>query len=328
MRDLPSFTVTNLGTTALTDRALPGIPLKVFFFLISLHLLGLALYAHPEISTSDDQTTVIVNDAPEQEIYVIGKSVIVKKQAKGVLAVGGDVTIEGRVEGDVATVGGNVIQKDGAYIGGDIIVIGGTYRTESQNAPREPGKETVTFGVFEEELRNFGKDPTQIFSPTLTLGFIAQRLVVALFWFVITLVMTTLAPGAVGRAVARIQLSWLKVCALGAAAFIFIMSAMIFGALALPNYLGATLWLMGILLLVLGFVFGRVALQVSVGKLIQRQFLSAANGSETVAILLGVLAWTVLLSLPYVWLIGLFSVFTFGMGLVLTGRSTTKWQNP
>lgn len=292
-----------------------------------LHAVAAGIFASPEISTSDDQKTVIVNDAPEQEVYVIGKSVVVRKAAKGVLAVGGDVTIEGRIEGDVATVGGNVLQKDGAYVGGDIIVFGGTYKTETQNAPREPGKETVTFGVFEEDLRSFGQDPTQLFSPSLSLSFFAQRIVVALFWFVVTLVISTLAPGAVSRAVVRIQLSWLKVCALGAAAFIFIMSAMIFGTLALPNYLGATLGLMGILLLVLGFVFGRVALQVSVGKIIQRQFLGENSRSETVAILAGVLAWTVLLSLPYLWLAALFSVFAFGIGLVLTGRSP-KWQNP
>lgn len=301
---------------------------KAAFCLLVVQFLCVAVYAHPEITTSEDQTTVIVNDAPEQEIYVIGKSVIVKKQAKGVLAVGGDVTIEGRIEGDVATVGGNVLQKDGAYVGGDIIVFGGTYKTETQNAPREPGKETVTFGVFEDELRNFGQNPAQIFSPSLSVSFLAKRLVVALFWFLVTLVISTLAPGAVSRAVARIQLSWLKVCGLGAAAFIFISSAMIFGALALPNYLSATVALMGILLLVLGFVFGRVALQVSVGKMLQRQFLGETNRSETLAILIGVLAWTVLLSMPYVWLIALFAVFAFGIGLVLTGRTPGKWENP
>ena len=137
----------------------------------------ICLYANPEITTSDDQTTVIVNDAPEQEVYVIGKSVVVKKAAKGVLAVGGDVTVEGRVDGDVATIGGNVIQKEGSYIGGDIIVFGGAYKPESQNPLREPGKETVMFGVFEEELRNFGQNPSQIFSPSFSLGFLAQRLV-------------------------------------------------------------------------------------------------------------------------------------------------------
>lgn len=290
-----------------------------------IQLCGIAVLAHPEITVSDDEQTVTVNDAPEQEVYVIGKSVIVNKQAKGVLAVGGDVIVKGRIEGDVATVGGNVIQERNAYVGGDIIVFGGAYKPESENPLREPGKETVSFGVFEEELRNFGQNPTQILSPSFSLGFLAQRVVLALFWFIISVFMTTIAPGAVGRAVARIQLSALKVCAIGAATFILSAGLIIGGAIVLPNYLSATLGLMGALMLLLGYVFGRVALQVSVGKLFQKYLLSENNRSETLAILIGVLVWTLLLSIPYVWLFALFAVFTMGIGLILTGRTAPKW---
>ena len=301
---------------------------EVLVFFCALHLLGVAVLANPEISTSDDQMTVTVNDAPEQEVYVIGKSVIVNKQAKGVLAVGGDVIVKGRIEGDVATIGGNVIQEKDAYIGGDIIVFGGAYKPESENPLRETGKETVSFGVFEEELRDFGQDPTRIFSPNLSVSFFAQRLILALFWFIISVIMTTVAPGAVGRAVARIQLSALKMCGIGAAAFLLISGLMIGGAIALPNYLSATLALMGMLILMLGYVFGRVSLQVSVGKLIQKHLLSDANRSETLAILIGVMAWTLLLSLPYIWPVALFAVSTIGIGLILTGRTAPKWSTP
>lgn len=293
-----------------------------------LQLFCIAVIAHPEIETSEDQMTVTVNDAPEQEVYVIGKSVIVNKQAKGVLAIGGDVTVRGRIEGDVATIGGNVIQEKDAYIGGDIIVFGGAYKPESENPLREPGRETVSFGVFEEELRNFGQHPTQIFSPVLSLSFLAQRLILALFWFIISVVMTTVAPGAVGRAVARIQLSAIKMCGIGAAAFLLISGLIIGGAIILPNYLSATLALMGMLILMLGYVFGRVSLQVSVGKLIQKHLLSDNNRSETLAILIGVIVWTLLLSLPYIWLLALFAVFTIGIGLILTGRAAPKWTTP
>jgi len=79
--------------------------------------------------------------------------------------------------------------------------------------------------------------------------------------------------------------------------------------------------------LFLSYTFGKVALQVSTGKIIQKYFLSETNRSETLATLFGVLVWTTLLSLPYVWLLALFSVFTFGIGLILTGRTAPKWQN-
>ncbi len=300
---------------------------RVFLLAATVLFLQMVAYGvvtfHPEITVSDDQTTVIVNDAPDQDVIVLGKSVIVQKRAKGVLAVGGDIVVEGRVEGDVATVGGNVIQKKDAYVGGDVIVFGGAYKPESETPLREPGKETVMFGVFEEELRSMGQDPSQILAPNLSLGFLAQRLIIALFWFIITLAFTTLAPGAIGRSVARLQLSTLKVMAVGAATFLFISAVIIAGTVALPNYLSATLGVMGAVLVLLGFVFGRVVLQVSVGKLIQKHFLAGNNRSETLAILIGVLSWTLLLSLPYIWVIALFVVFAAGLGLVVTGRTSS-----
>lgn len=157
--------MTFLSETIFTRPALSPHSAKLILLLLALQTFCIIAYANPEITTSDDQTTVTINDAPEQEVYVIGKSVVVRKRAKGVLAIGGDITVEGRIEGDVATIGGNVIQKEDAYIGGDIIVFGGTYKPEGRNPLREAGKETVSFGMFEDELRNFGQNPSQIFAP-------------------------------------------------------------------------------------------------------------------------------------------------------------------
>ena len=305
-----------------------GSAADTLLLLALLQLCCIAAFCHPEISTTGDDTTVIVNDAPEQEVFVVGRSVIVRKQAKGVLAVGGDVTIEGRVSGDVATIGGNIIQKEEGYIGGDVIVFGGSYKPESTAPLRESGKETVMVGVLEDELRSFGQNPSQIFSPELSAGFLIQRLLVALFWFITSIVLTTIAPGAVSRAVARINLNTLKVSALGSAALMILSALIVVGIVLLPNYVGATLSLMGILLLVLAYVFGRVALQVSVGKLFQKHLLSDNSRSETLAVLIGVVLWTTVLSLPYIWLLGLFAVFAVGIGLILTGRTSPRWSSP
>lgn len=313
MRYLLPITSSTKAFASIFDR-IPAISVCILVF-------SFAAFAHPEISVSDDDTTVIVQNAPEQEVYVFGKAVIVKKQAKGVLAIGGDVTVEGRVEGDVATIGGNVIQEEGAYIGGDVIVFGGSYKPKSQSPLREPGKETVMFGVLEDEIKDMAQNPSQIFSPSWSWSFVAQRIVVALLWFVISLAMTTVAPGAVSRAVARIQLSSLKVCGIGAGAFMLASVLIVTGAITLPTFLSATVGAMGLLLLLLGYVFGRVALQVSAGKMLQKHFFPENNRSESLATLAGVLVWTLLLSLPYVWVFALFSVFAFGIGLILTARS-------
>jgi hypothetical protein len=93
----------------------------------------------------------------------------------------------------------------------------------------------------------------------------------------------------------------------------------------LPNYLSAILGLMAFALLLLAYVFGRVALQVSVGKLIQRRLLPERKRSETVAILLGATVWALILSIPYFWTLAIIGVFSAGIGLVLTARSKGAW---
>jgi len=320
---------TRFGVCAFAvDYRVPAMLRTFLVLVLFIPILCLTAFANPEITTSEDQTTVIVNDAPEQDVISFGKSVIVIKRAKGVLVVGGDITVEGRVEGDVATIGGNIVQKENAYIGGEVIAIGGSYKPESTSPLREAGKQTIVLGVFEEELRSFGQDPSRVFAPSFSLGFLAQRLFIALVWFVISLVFTTLAPGAVSRAVARVQLSSLKIFAIGAFSFVLIATAVVGGSITLPNYLSATIAFLGAVVVLLGFVFGRVVLQVSAGKLIQKHFLAGNNRSETLALLIGVLAWTLVLSLPYVWLIALFVIFAAGVGLVLTGKTSPKWQNP
>lgn len=284
------------------------------------------LYAQSNISLSADGKTLTVGDAKENEIYSFGKTVIIQKEAKGVLAFGGDIIIEGRVEGDVAAIGGNIIQKENAFVGGDVIIFGGTYRADSSQPQRNAGKETVVVAMFEEELRDFAQNPASLFSPNLSWTFLAQRILSVLFWFVISLALTTIAPGAVSRAVARFQLSTLKIFAIGFFGFLATIFGVIAGLKFLPDYLSAIVGLMAFLLLILGYVFGRVALQVSLGKMVQKRIFSEKKQSETVSLLIGVVFWTIFLSIPYLWVFALLTLFSASIGLVFTARSNENWQ--
>ena len=292
------------------------------FILFSLS----ALYAQTSVSLNANKNTLIIEDAKENDVFSFGKNVIVRQHAKGVLAFGGDVIVEGRVDGDVATIGGSVIQKETAFIGGDVIAIGGTYRPESNNPLRNLDKETIMFAGYEEELRNLTQNPSQIFAPSFSLSFLTQRLLLLLFWFIISLALTTIAPGAVSRAVARFQLSTLKVFAFGSVGFIATITVVMLSLSFLPNYVYAIVLLMAFVLLLLSFVFGRVALQVSVGKQLQKRLLPDNKHSETFALLIGAFVWTLLLSIPYLWIFALIALVAASLGLVLTARSTNGWQ--
>jgi len=285
-----------------------------------------ALYAQTSVSLNADKNTLIIEDAKENDVFSFGKNVIVRQHAKGGLAFGGDVIVEGRVDGDVATIGGSIIQKETAFIGGDVITIGGAYRPESNNPLRNAEKETIMFAGYEEELRNLTQNPSQIFAPNFSLGFLAQRILLLLFWFVISLALTTIAPGAVSRAVARFQLSTLRVFAFGSVGFVVTVTVVMLSLSFLPNYVYVIVLLMAFVLLLLSFVFGRVALQVSVGKQFQKILLPDNKHSETSALLIGAFVWTLLLSIPYVWIFVLIALIAASLGLVLTARSTNGWQ--
>ncbi len=292
-----------------------------FFLTVPLSIL-----ANTNVSLSADEQTMTVENAPETEVISFGKTVIVKQSAKGVFVFGGDIIIEGRVEGDVGTIGGSVIQKKDAFVGGDVIVFGGSYKPEADKPLRNEGKETIMIGVFEEELRSLSQNPSELFSPSFSLAFFAQRALSILFWFVVTLGFATIAPGAVSRSIARVNLSALKVIGIGFFAFLVATIGIVASFSILPNYLSGILGLMSFVLLMLAFVFGRVVLNVSFGKLLQKYFLPNKNHSETLAIFIGVVVWTVILSIPYLWPFALLALFSAGIGLVLTARSPGGWK--
>ncbi len=266
-----------------------------------------------------------IEEAPDMQVIAVAKTVIIRGRVKEVFCWGGDIIVEGRVDGDAAVFGGSIVQKPNAYIGGDVIVLGGAYRPESKTPLRESGKETIMFGVFETELREFAVDPSSIFAPTLSWSFLAQRILSVLFWFVVTLLVATIAPGAVSRASTRFQLSPLKILGLGFLGFLISTIGTVLVIGFLPEYMATVVGGMVFVLLMLAYGFGRVAMQVSLGKFLQRQLPGESRRSESIAILIGVVAWSGLLSLPYVWTLALLTLFAAGIGLVVSIRSNRSW---
>lgn len=279
------------------------------------------------MSTSDDGSTLYVDDAPEMRVIAFSKTVIIRKRAKEVFVWGGDVRVEGNVDGDVAVIGGSVIQAEEASIGGAVIVFGGSYRPEIPSPLRGEGKETVVFGMFEQEIRGIAENPSQIFAPSFSLAFLAQRLVSVLFWFVVTFGVATIAPGAVSRSIARFQLFPAKVFAIGLFVLLLTVALVIAGIGVLPEYLTAIFGLMFFALLMLAYGFGRVTLQMSLGKMIQRRLFAEEQRSEALSAIIGVFVWVVLLSVPYLWTLAVIALFAAGLGLVLTARSNGTWKS-
>lgn len=310
-------------TANLAELRFPSFRLILFAACFSL-FLNFSLFAQTSLSQPDEKT-LIVDEASEMHVFAFGKTVIVKKSAKGVLSFGGDVIVEGKIEEDVGTIGGSVIQKENGFIGGDVIILGGTYRHEAAAPLRNPGKDTVMYAGYEEELRSFTQNPARIFSPEISWSFLVLRLISVFFWFLISLALTTIAPGAVSRAVARFQLSTLKIFAIGAVGIFLTTFGVMISLSFLPNYVGAIVSLMALVVLLLAYVFGRVALQASTGKFLQKTFLPDKKHSETITLFIGAFFWTLILSFPFVWTLAWIALLVASLGLVLTARNSAGW---
>ena len=261
---------------------------------------------------------LVVEGRQAGDVFGVGRSVRVRGNVRGVIAFGGDVIVEGRVEGDAAAVGGSVIQLAGSHVGGDVIVFGGEYRNENGN--RGPAGKTLMYAGYEQELRELARNPASILTPEFSLAFVGWRLMAVLFWFVVSIALTAVSPGAVGRAAARLQLT------LGRVALIGLVGALVLGpgvtsALHfLPPALAALVGVTALLLILLSYLFGRVVIHAATGRWLQRVLLPEDRHSESVALLLGAAFWAVVLALPYVWPFVVFALVVLSLGLSLTAR--------
>lgn len=252
------------------------------------------------------------------DVFGMGRSVRVRGDVRGVIAFGGDVIVEGRVEGDAAAIGGSVIQLNGSQVGGDVIVFGGEYRNEGGG--RGVGGKTLMYAGYEQELREVARNPASILTPEFSLAFIGWRLLAVLFWFIVSIALTAVSPGAVGRAAARLQLTLPRVALIGLVGALVLGPGVTSALHFLPPALAALVGVMALLLILLSYLFGRVVVNAATGRWLQRVLLSEDRRSESVALLLGAAFWAVILALPYVWPFVVFALVVLSLGLSLTAR--------
>lgn len=270
---------------------------------------------------------LIVEGQSTSDVFGVGRSVRVRGTvSRGVISFGGDVIVEGRVEGDVASIGGSVIQREGSYIGGDVMVLGGAYHHGKTAPGRNPLGKTIMFAGYEEELRELARNPATLLTPEFSFSYVGLRLLAVLFWFVVSIALTAVTPGAVSRAAARMQLTFARVALIGLVGAIVVGPGVIFSLRLLPPVLGLLVGFTALLLLLLSYLFGRVVIHAATGRWLQRLLLSEEKRSESVALLLGAAFWAVVLALPYVWPLLVTGLVIVSLGLSLTARYRLNWK--
>src|SRR5215831_18218067 len=124
-----------------------------------------------------DPQARVIDGVVNTTVFGMGQSIRITGTVKeGAISFGGDVIVEGSVDGDVAAIGGSVIQREGSRIGGDVIVIGGAYKTPGKvETPattnletRSPQSVTIMYAGSEDDLKRMMRDPFSLLHPQLS----------------------------------------------------------------------------------------------------------------------------------------------------------------
>ena len=316
----------NFQTLQLPQSLRKSLPTRLVALVIWLLVLAGAVYAQG--SAAIEEKEVLVNGTTDSTVFGIGNSVRIRGTVKqGAMSFGGDVIVEGVVEGDVAAIGGDVIQRAGSRIGGDVIVLGGTYRTEDTPPNRKPEAMTIMYAGYQQELREMMRNPSGIFAPRWTPSYFGTRFLVVLFWFIVSLALTAAMPGTISRGVARLQLNTLRVATIGVTGVVVLFLGVLLTLWIMPEPIRVLVGLMALLLWIVASLFGRVILYAATGRWLQRKYVPVGKSSEAVALLLGTSFWVLLTSLPYVWPFMAGFILILSFGLALTARYRVGWKS-
>src|SRR3989442_5767307 len=155
-------------------------------FAISSVLLACILAAQAQSAKDEppgDSQARVIDGVSNGTVFGLGQSIRITGTVKeGAIAFGGDVIVEGSVDGDVAAIGGSVIQREGSRIGGDVIVLGGIYHHGKAAPGRDPQSVTIMYAGYEEQLRKVMRDPFSLLRPQFTAAFFGTRLLAVLVW--------------------------------------------------------------------------------------------------------------------------------------------------
>jgi hypothetical protein len=290
-------------------------------------LLAISASGQNSATQNGSDEVVVVTGVTDSTVFGVGKTLRITGTVKqGAIAFGGDVIVEGTVEGDVAAIGGSVIQADAARIGGDVIVLGGTYQHGDKPPNRNSSKMTMMYAGYQQEIRDLMRNPTGLLKPQWSPRYIGIRILAILFWFVVSLAFTAAMPGSISRGIARLQLTSLRVAIIGVIGAVVMGTSSFIGLWLLPETLSALFGILALLLLLVAGLFGRVILYAATGRWLQRKYVPLARDSEAVALLLGSAFWVLLTSLPYIWPFVVSFIWVISLGLALTARYKVGWS--
>lgn len=230
--------------------------------------------------------------------------------ANDVVAVGGDITVFGRVESNVVVVGGSVILKPKSYVAGQVVVVGGDLIKDP--AAIIAGRITqIYMPHFIPSIATFLKGGWMALWATVSilmlLGFIG-----------LTILLVALIPEHMGAAVNALERSFITMLSWGILWMILIVPIAVLLAISI---VGVILIPLEILLVVLALIIGYIASAIFIGKNILLSF--GKSSPPFIDAVLGILILFLVGLVPVAGPVVKVLFLTAGFGAVLTTRFGT-----
>lgn len=195
--------------------------------------------------------------AKGQDLIRVGADIDIGRDmtANDVVAVGGNISVSGRVEGNVVAVGGSVILNARSYVGGEVVVVGGELIKDSSAVIA--GKTTQVY------VPNFIPSVTTFLKSRWIALWATISLLVLLGFLGLAVLLAALIPEHMGTVVNSLERSFAAMLVWGVIWIILIVPIAVLLAISI---VGVILIPIEIFLVALAMMLGYIAAAIFIGK--------------------------------------------------------------
>jgi hypothetical protein len=295
---------------------------RIAFAFISLAVLlglGSPLSAFQNVTIRRD-VTVAAGESQDNVIAIGGSITIDGRVRQSVIAIGGTITVSGEVGDDVVGIGSRMLIKSKAVIKGDVVTLGGGLEKEPGCAiqgdtvyvkPSDIGAKLFRGNVFE-----------GLFSLSLVPLILAVKLTVFFVWLMLALLGVALFPKPIAFAAGELRKSFWTAFAIGLLAHIVFFGLVLFAVLLSIVLIGIPVLLALVSAALIIKAFGRLVLLVFIGESLLHAF-GSRKMSAIGAVLAGLLVVTLIGFLPVLGFLFGFVINMAGWGIIIRTKFGT-----
>jgi len=249
--------------------------------------------------------------AEKQGIVKFGENVEIARgqEVDTAVAIGGSVTVAGKVKGDAVAIGGSLYLKDWSEVGGNAVSIGG----KIDKSPRATVRGDVTVIGFPFAASEVGKEEA-------VMGLTIFSIISFIAFLVLVIILIALFPSQLGKISAVVEGNLLKTFLWGVLIVILFVPVIILLVISIAGIILIPVW---IVLVCVAGLFGYIAAAHFIGRKILKAFKLNVRTMMAEA-LIGVIVLSLVGLVPFIGFIVKAVISCMGLGGVALTRFGTE----